>query len=191
MGIHIKMFSAFGAFITIFLLAGCGGKSEVVSVLPPKEIAWNQEEYHSLQEKWNSIETDTSLSDENISLIKKLFFLSVDGRNSSIDYNQSLKYAQILMKYSEESSTSFHNWVMVLNSLNAKSIQINTLTVVLDSAQSDITAYLDSLESVNNTLQIKNSEINTLKEQVASQTEVIEKLKKLEMLMDKERKRFQ
>lgn len=178
----------------LFLLLGCGGKVETVTVVPPKETPWNQEEFNTLREKWIDIEASKELStlnDEEHSLIEDLFFLSVDGRNRDIDYSESYKYAHILMKLSEEGSTSFHSWILVLNELSAKSDQIDTLTHLIETTQNEVVIHQDSINVLKNNLQTKNHEIKALQEQVNSQSEVIEKLKKLEMLMEKERKRFQ
>lgn len=184
----------FSMLLFLLLLTGCGGTSETVSVIPPKEPAWSQDEFNALREKWSEIEGDkemADLSDQDISLVKELFFLSVDGRNREVDYGESYRYAHILMRNSSESSTSFHSWVLVLTQLSEMSHRVDSLNTALENSTDENGIYQDSINVLTNTLQTKNSEITQLQEQVNSQTEVIEKLKKLELLMEQERKRFQ
>lgn len=180
--------------LLVLILTGCGAQSEAVSVLPPKEPVWNQDEFNSLKARLTDIESRKEISDfnnEDISLVKELFFLSVDGRNSEVDYSESYRYAHILMRNSSESSTSFHSWVLALTDLSEKSEESDSLNLIVENCLNNAVVYQDSISILNHRLQTKNNDITELQELVKSQAEVIEKLKKLELLMEQERKRFQ
>ncbi len=175
----------------MFFIFSCAPKT--VTTLPVKDYSWHQEIYDSLKIEWNSISKTVESQNYEVShmaLLEKLFYGSIDERNDETDYLLSYHYAELLINYSGIISHDFNNWLQVLTILNTESNKNNSLAQTIINQQNEILIYEQKQEisiNENNDLKLKQKQ---LQDKVASQAEVIEKLKKLELFMENSRKQF-
>lgn len=181
------------------LLLGCSLKT--TSTIPEEgvlERPWNQYTFDSLYLWWDSLydlythNSETfAFSDSQMMSLEDLILLSLDGRNPTPDYKKAYELIELMPKLGGDVSNELHSWNLLLSQVNSLKNENDSIKTSVSSDQGEI----EKLRSSNKELSSKNAalnyEVRLLRDSVASQVEVIEKLKKLELLMEQERKRFQ
>lgn len=183
----------------VLLVLGCSSKT--TTTLPEESVLekpWNQYEYDSLYLWWDSLydlyshsSESFAFSDSQMMSLEDLILLSLDGRNPTPNYKKAYELIEMMPKLGGDISNELHSWNLLLTKVNTLKSENDSIKKSVSSDQGEI----EKLRSSNKELTSKNSalnyEVRLLRDSVANQVEVIEKLKKLEMLMEQERKRFQ
>jgi hypothetical protein len=185
--------------LTLVLLLGCA-MPKTKQFMISQDKVWNQKAFEVMEQKWNKIQKEAgtcSLTLKNVQTLQTLFYKSIDSRNSKIDYQKSSEYAVLLLQVSGENSALFHNWVMVLDRLSSMKNRIDSLEQSITALKSDVAgAKKERLELEKERVKLEENlywsqqEGRVLKDSMAAQAEVIEKLKKLELFLRDNRKRF-
>ncbi len=140
--------------------------------------------------------TDTTLSEEKVLI--DLFELTIHKSNAEPDYKKAYEYAESLYKSGTKDKLYYLNWGRILKSYF-------TLTTQKDSLEQEINNIIENKDSLENTSQKRSIKINNLKtivedqkktieEQsiiIVQQKETIEKLKKLDIMMEKQRSKIE
>ena len=157
------------------------------------ELVWDAESYELLESRWDSIVETTgidTLSFKSVRVLKSLFAGSIDRRNPSPDYDKSFEYARILSSLTQRKENEEENWHVVLE-----------WVVNEDNVAGKIQKQVKRLNRENKRMTKKASqrtdevlsltkENKQLKKDLAAQEATIEKLKKLEVLMEQERQSY-
>ncbi len=199
--------------LLFILLLSCAKKN--ITTLPVEDHSWSQLEYESLVQNWNQrypripkiIETVNESSGEldmrvvsrypevvssaDIPLLKELFYSSIDIRNEKLNYDVSKEYGELLRRNLKGDAFELDNWLWVLTIRENEVLQKDSLQSKLINQQRSI----DDVENKQVKLQSENvklqEKIQSLSDSLVGQNEVIEKLKKLEMFLEDDRKRFE
>lgn len=181
-----------GCFSLVAAMIGC---TPATIAAPPdvESVEWNSERYKRYEEKWDSIVetsgTDT-LSYRAMRHLKKLFALSVDWRNPTPNYEKSIEYAQVLSGVVGSEKNVYENWRLILQWVvkeDNASGALNRKVKQLKASNAKLTKMIADKEKM---LNARNKAIVDLRKKVAEQEATIEKLKKLEVLMEEERNRY-
>lgn len=155
--------------------------------------AWDQNTFEVMEEKWNKIQEEAdiwSLTPKDLRTLQGLFYKSIDFRNSKIDYQKSSEYAVILQKNSEDNSISFQNLALILDRFSSMKNNIDSLEQNITALKSDLAFAKKKRVELEKDLFLSQKENRILKDNMAAQSEIIEKLKKLELFLLENRKQF-
>ncbi len=135
---------------------------------------------------------DSTISKERI--LKDLFELSIHRNNPKPDYQKAYTYAASLYKMKTRHHFYYLNWGRMLNNYFMLNTEKDSLIIVKDSLLQAIegeSKKSKSLQSNLYNLRKQTKQIDSLSTLITDQKETIEKLKKLDVMMEKQRSKIQ
>lgn len=132
---------------------------------------------------------DTALTKEKIMI--NLFELSIHRSNPDPDYHKAYAYAALLYNMKTKARLYYLNWGRVLSNHFKLTTEKDSLIQENDSLLMEIENNSKTSTSLRYTLQKHSKQIDSLSVLIKEQNETIEKLKKLDLMMEQQRSKIQ
>jgi hypothetical protein len=165
---------------------GRRGAEEVV-VISDDSNKFNN--YLELKKEWDELNktvVDSSYSSFDLDLLEELTLASFSFKGLDLDFDTIRVYIEILEKSDNELEPLF----LSIQNLISLEDSLKNITNEFKLCAESLTINKKRSKNLKYSISILHSENDSLKIELQNQQEMIEKLKKLEMLMDADRKRF-
>ena len=179
------------------ILISCSNKQQSTIPTNSFEGGWSLDELEANEKIWDSIYTSIPLKEitkADIDILRKLFYLSVDGRNPKINYTKSYSYGELLSILDPNVSNELYSWIAVLTELKRENSSKNALLKFMSEKNDSCNTLISKLKSENSKIRKKlsseNATINSLRDSLKTQKEIVEKLKEIDIETELDRQKF-
>lgn len=198
-GMNWQLYSFFtGIMLIIINCLNCTPKQviiEVPTLQSERYFTFNakmvKEEIQRLEKIWRDTtgaepdSIDTTLSREEI--LTNLFDLSIHRRNPEPDYHKAYAYAALLYKTKTKDRLYYLNWGCILSNYFQLTVEKDSLLAEKDSLLLRIEKASKSNQSLQYNSRKQTKQIDSLSVLIKGHKETIEKLKNLDLMLERQR----